>query len=242
MTEQNKQHLRHELKYPLDNMQYQLLRKNLATVLKPDPHMEPDGSYHIRSLYFDDIKNSAYFDKIAGVPRRKKYRIRIYNFSDKFIKLERKTKLNQYINKQWVKLTREEADKILVGNIDFLSNSSSRLLREFYCASRCSLLRPVALVDYRREAFVCSIGNVRITFDIGLQTNLGSIALFDQNVPMMPVDEEFKIILEIKYDDFLPLHIRGLFLDTIKPQAAIGKFALCRELTNALTGCSVTRI
>jgi hypothetical protein len=168
--------------------------------------------------------------------------MRIYNFSDKFIKLERKTKLNQYINKQWVRLTREEADKILAGDIEFLANSDRRLLREFYCSSRCCLLRPVALVDYLREAYVYPVGNVRVTFDMCLHTNMGSIVLFDKNVPMVPVDEEFKIILEIKYDNVLPLNIRGLFLDTIKPQTAIGKFVICRESTNALTGCSVTKI
>ena len=50
------------------------------------------GGYTIRSLYFDDYCNSAYEEKDAGILMRKKYRVRIYNGSDKVIKLERKKK------------------------------------------------------------------------------------------------------------------------------------------------------
>jgi hypothetical protein len=233
--------LRHELKYPIDFIQYQVLKKKLNAVLKPDVHAGHDGSYHIRSLYFDDFKNSAFFEKQSGVARRKKYRIRIYNFSDKFIKFERKTKINQYIKKECVRLSREETDKIVAGDIAFLADSNKQLLREFHLECRHSLLRPVVMVDYRREAYVHSIGNVRITFDMGVHTNLGSLSLFDRNASTMKMDEHNCIILEVKFDDVLPQHIRGLFSNTIRPQCALGKFSICRESTNGLTGCSLTR-
>ncbi|MCW4016536.1 MAG: polyphosphate polymerase domain-containing protein [Candidatus Bathyarchaeota archaeon] len=241
MTAHKKIHLRHELKYPIDFMQYQLLRKKLSLVLKPDPHTGPDGCYHIRSLYFDDFKNSAFFDKQAGVARRKKYRIRIYNYSDKLIKFECKAKYNQYVNKECAKLSREEADKIVAGDVSFLANSENSLLREFYLECRHKLLRPVVIVDYLREAYIHPVGNVRITFDMGLHTNLGPISLFEHNTSTIRVDEHQFIILEVKFDDVLPLHIRGLFPTNIRPQAALGKFSACRESTNALTGCSITR-
>ena len=242
MTAQNKPKPRHELKYSINFMQYQLLRKKLSIVLKPDPHAGPKGTYHIRSLYFDDFKNTARFDKQAGVIRRKKYRIRIYDYSDKCIKFECKTKNNQYVSKESVRISREEAEKIVAGNFSFLANSESCLLRELYLECRCNLLRPVVMVDYLREAYVHPVGNVRITFDMALHTNLGSLCLFECNAPTMGVDEECGIILEVKFDDVLPLHIRGLFPSTIRPQSANGKFAICRESTNALTGCSVTRL
>ena len=233
MIEQKKPHLRHELKYHIDWFQYQLLRKKLATVLKPDPHAGPDGRYHIRSLYFDDFQNTAFSEKISGVPQRKKYRIRIYNCSDEYIKFERKTKRDQYVFKESVRLTREEADRIIAGDIAFLADSENPLLKTFYLESRSNLLRPVVVVDYYREAYVHPVGNVRITFDIGLHTNLGSVVFFDPNAFTMEVSEEQGVILEIKFDDVLPQHIRGLFPNTIRPKSAIGKFAICRTAQNA---------
>ncbi len=225
---QEKPRLRHELKYNIDWFQYQVLRRKLAAVLESDPHAGPDGRYYIRSLYFDDFKNSALCDKTCGVGRRKKYRLRIYNCSDEFIKFERKTKLDQYVFKENVRLTREEADRIIAGDVNFLAESENHLLKTFYVESRSSFLRPVVLVDYHREAYVHPVGNVRITFDIGLHTNIGSVTLFDSQCFTVRVSEEQDVILEVKFDDVLPQHIRGLFPNTIRPRSAIGKYAICR--------------
>lgn len=241
MGNQNPHYFRHELKYSIDFMQYQLLRKKLALVLKPDPHAGPNRTYHIRSIYFDDFKNSALFEKQAGVAQRKKHRIRIYNYSDEYIKFERKTKVNQHVHKDWTRISREEAEKMITGDFSFLKNTDNQLLRDVYIQSRCNLLRPVVTVDYLREAYVHPVGNVRITFDMAIHTNLGKLSLFEKTAPTIAADQECGIILEVKFDDILPLHIRGLFPSTIRPQSANGKFAICRELTNALTGCSVTK-
>ena len=225
----NRPRLRHELKYHLTFMEYQILRKKVAAVLKLDSNAGPDGCYHIRSLYFDDFRNMALFEKQAGVARRKKYRIRIYNHSDHFIKFERKTKLNQYILKDWVRITREDADKIIAGDVNFLADSESALLRDFYLDYRRNLLRPVVMVNYLREAYVHPIGNVRITFDKELHTGLGPVVFFDHKCPTAVILEEHEMILEVKFDDVLPSHIRGLFPNTIRPRSAIGKFMICRE-------------
>ncbi len=229
MAELDKPRLRHELKYPLTFIEYRVLKKKLGTVLKLDPNAGSDCRYHIRSLYFDDFKNTALFEKQAGVARRKKYRIRIYNYSDQFIKLERKTKLDQYILKDCVRLTREDADQIIAGDIDFLANSEKNLLREFYLECRYNLLRPVVMVDYLREAYVHPVGNVRITFDTELHTGLRPLSFFDHECSTAGIHEDHDIILEVKFDDVLPLHIRGLFPNTIRPRCSLGKFVACRE-------------
>ncbi len=39
-----------------------LERRRLRSLLKPDPHAGPDGSYLVRSVYFDDPDNSAYYE------------------------------------------------------------------------------------------------------------------------------------------------------------------------------------
>jgi hypothetical protein len=221
--------LRHELKYYLDHPQYQILKSRLAAFLPMDPYAGPDGRYHIRSLYFDDFKNTALFEKQAGVARRKKYRMRIYNYSDAVIKMEKKSKFDQYIGKESVRITRDVADRILAGHVAFLAFSESRLLRALYLESRCHLLRPNVIVDYYREAYIHPLGNVRITFDIDVHTGLGSTAIFDPNIFTMQAIEEPGVILEIKFDNFLPQPIRRLFPSTISQRLSIGKFTICRK-------------
>jgi len=225
ITEQKNPRPRHELKYHLDYLQYQILRKKVALVLKSDPHAGPD---HVRSLYFDDFKNSALNEKISGVVPRKKYRLRIYNYSDDYIKFERKTKINQYVFKESVRLTRTEAYQIISGNIEFIANSKNSLLSVFYLDNHCNLLHPVVVVEYQREAYVHPVGNTRITFDLNLKTNQGSIDFFDPHGFVISVPEAQDVILELKYDFALPRYVQGLFPHTIQPASAIGKFAICR--------------
>ena len=232
----NKPCLRHELKYKIDLLQFDVLRKNLATVLKPDPNMGTAGQYHIRSLYFDDFRNSAFWEKQAGTYKREKYRIRIYNRSDAFIKFERKTKIHNLIFKESVRITREEADRIISGDIGFLADSKHKLLRAFYRKSRCNIMKPVAVVEYDRVAYVHPVGNVRITFDTGLRMGLATISFFNCNICTMSIVKESDIVLEVKYDDVLPLFICGLFPDTIRPRSAVGKFVMCREQHVTVTG------
>ncbi len=242
MTDLVKPHLRHEHKYPLNFIEYQILKKKLAIILKPDEHAGPDGLYHIRSLYFDDFKNSALFEKQSGIAKRSKYRIRIYNYSDQIIKLERKTKLNQYIRKDCAKLTRQDADRIIVGDVNFLADSENDLLRDFYFKSHNNLLRPIVTVDYLREAYVHPVGNVRITFDTELHTSLGPVDFFNSKCSTTGVRQDHDIVLEVKFDDVLPLHIRGLFPNTICPRCSLGKFVACRESIHSIPVFSVNKI
>ncbi|MBR4961847.1 MAG: VTC domain-containing protein, partial [Clostridia bacterium] len=69
---------RHEYKYPITYADGAVLAGRLRTVLSPDPHAG-NGCYTIRSLYFDDWKNKALFEKLDGTDPREKFRIRIYN-------------------------------------------------------------------------------------------------------------------------------------------------------------------
>jgi hypothetical protein len=242
MADLAKPQLRHEHKYPLTFIEYQILKKKLAIVLKPDEHAGPDGRYHIRSLYFDDFKNSALFEKQSGIANRSKYRIRIYNYSDQIIKFERKTKLNQYIRKDCVRLTREDADRVIVGDVDFIADSENDLLRELYLKVRNNFLRPTVIVDYLREAYVHPVGNVRITFDTDLHTHLGPVDFFSSECSTTRIHQDHCITLEVKFDDVLPLHIRGLFPNTICPRCSLGKFVACSESIHTLPVCSVNKI
>lgn len=163
---------RHELKYLISWADKAELTTRMSPVLKLDPHAT-NGGYFIRSLYFDDYWNTAYEEKDAGVLLRKKYRIRIYNCSDRSIKLERKKKFGSYIYKEAAPLTHAEFDAILAGDYDFLLHSPHRLCQEFYTECVCNVLRPRVIVDYDREPWIMDAGTVRVTFDQDVRAAVG---------------------------------------------------------------------
>jgi hypothetical protein len=229
--------MRHELKYRINHHQSEVLQQKLSKILEKDPNMGSNGHYNIRTLYFDDYRNTAFHEKQSGVYWRKKYRLRMYNHCDKLIKFERKEKINNLTRKKAVRITRNEAEKIISGNIGFLAYSEHRLLREFYVEARCKLMRPVVLVEYERVAFIHPVGHVRVTLDTNLCTNLGQVSFFDRDVSNITVPEVLGVILEIKYNESLPKYIRGIFNDTIPLQLATSKFELCRERDHKLAGC-----
>ncbi len=220
--EENGHGLRHELKYRVDPLQRESLRRRLAKVLKTDRNAGPGGGYNIRSLYFDDYADTALREKASGVYKRSKYRLRIYNRSDAVIKLERKTRVGDLGYKEDVRLSRVEVERVLAGDIGFLIVRGG-LLAEFYRDCRCRLLRPVVLVEYERVAFQHPAGNVRVTLDSDLRVGLGPTQFFSPDPCTMGVVDEPDTILEVKYDDVLPQFIRGLLPEFIM-HVGISKF------------------
>ena len=91
MKANKKEQFRHEAKYLIGLKEKELLTQHFDSILSLDKYAT-NGGYTIRSLYFEDYWNSSYEEKEAGILMRKKYRIRVYNFSERSIKLERKRK------------------------------------------------------------------------------------------------------------------------------------------------------
>jgi len=220
---------RHELKYFINTRDYWVLRAKLDQIMVPDPFSGPDNQYLIRSLYFDDVYNSALIDKLDGVEKRKKYRLRLYNYHDNLVKLEKKGKVGQYILKESERVTRFFCKQIIAGDFEFLKNSDSELQQGLYVQMKTRLLRPVVLVDYVREAYVHPMGNVRVTFDMKLKTGLLSTEFFNPRVPMVDVMEHGTMIMEVKFDQFLPGSIQKLLSGVKGERDSISKYVLCRN-------------
>jgi hypothetical protein len=221
---------RHEIKYYINFFEYHNLRLRLNKVLRHDKYGDVDGNYHIRSLYFDDIKSSALFEKQSGVLTRKKYRIRIYNLNDDVIKLERKNRIGQFINKESVSITREEYNKIISNDIDFLYESKKPLLVQFYFEIKENLVKQDVIVDYTREAYVSDISNIRITLDKDLRTGLTNTDLFNKSAPSIKALDEPWMILEVKFNNFLPDYIKNIIQLASNQRYAISKFVICKKM------------
>ncbi len=223
--------LRHELKYFISCSQYEVLSRTLSAVLKRDSHAGNNGEYFIRSLYFDSVFDSAFYDKVNGVKDRDKYRIRIYNCSDREIFMECKTKVGSLISKRSVQISRDLADQMISGDPAGLEFTASGLLREIFREMKLNLLPPVVIVDYDREAFLHPAEEVRITFDKNVRTGLTSTDIFNPRVATVPVLEPGEMILEVKYNRILPPYIAEVlsFACPGAVQTAISKYTLCRK-------------
>ena len=223
--------VRHELKFFINDMQYAVLSNILDQVLARDPNGDEYNEYHIRSLYFDTVFDNAEFDKVGGERNRDKYRIRIYNMSDRLIRMECKSKVGSLIAKRSVAIPRDLCEQLMAADPYGLERTKSGLLQDVYREMTIHLLRPAVVVDYVREAYIHPAQEVRITFDKQLRTGMKNFDIFNPMLPTIPPLDNGETILEVKYNEFMPPYIRNI-LNTYCPDAlrsAISKYTLCRR-------------
>lgn len=221
---------RNELKYVCTEGQLQLILARIQAFCPRDPHAGENGVYNIRSVYFDDLQNRCYYENENGVDPREKFRIRIYNASDRRITLECKRKEHGMTHKDSCPLTKAQCSMILEGYLP-QEQADTELLRKFYKLYEQDHLRPKVIVAYERTPFVFGPGNVRITFDrnIGSSTDIGSF--FEPYLPLRPVLPTGRHVLEVKYDEFLPDFLYGMMNLRDLQQTAFSKYYLCRKFT-----------
>ncbi|GAA0694808.1 VTC domain-containing protein [Clostridium cadaveris] len=219
---------RHEFKHYINLADYFALIQRLKIITKQDPYAGENGEYKIRSLYFDNLYDKVLNEKINGVNKREKFRIRYYNDDTSFIKLEKKSKVNGLCYKESALITKEECEKIISGDIEWMRKCCNKLILEFYAKMNFQQLKPKTIVDYEREPFIYDAGNVRITIDKNIRTGIYSKDLFDNNLPTMVTDNEGIMILEIKYDEFIPEIIKNIIEIKDRQASAFSKYAACR--------------
>ena len=217
---------RHEWKHEINQADLFVLRQRLRAVATPDPHAV-DGKYLIRSLYFDNAADKALREKLDGVSRREKFRIRYYNEDTSLIHLEKKSKIGGLGKKQSAKLTAVQAQSIVDGSLDWMADSAEELIYELHVKMRTQGLRPKTIVDYTREPFIFGPGNVRVTLDYHIRTGPCCGDFLNPNCPTIPAGEA-PIILEVKWDSYLPDIIRDAVRLPGRRVTAFSKYAQCR--------------
>lgn len=233
MIENNKKiKVRHEYKYILQFDDYLGLREVLKKIMNKDINSKSEEGYHIRSLYFDDVANSAYYEKDLGIMNRRKFRIRIYNFSDSLIQLEEKVKYHDYIEKNSCKITKDEYNEIYHKKVEFLHDSGNELKERYYHNIRCKNLEPKVIVDYLREAYVLPYNDIRVTFDKQLATGMPYEDMFNNKLNTYSIYNDNSIILEVKYNNFLPGFLRDVLESYSSSRIAVSKYIICREKLN----------
>lgn len=228
MKNNQKQNLkyRHEYKHEISGSDMLVLRTRLSAIMKRDAHAI-NGKYFVRSLYFDNFQDKALREKINGVNTREKFRIRYYNHDTSVIHLEKKQKINGLCIKQSALLTKEMAQAIVDGDYGWMITSEEPLIQELYSKIMSQGLRPKTIVDYKREPFVFSAGNVRVTLDYNIRTGIKCKDFLNPDCITVPTGDS--IILEVKWDEFLPDVIRDAIQLPSCRTENFSKYAVCRK-------------
>ena len=224
---------RSEIKFIINKYQMEIIKNNINGVMQRDINSSGDGSYFIRSLYFDDFNDTSYKQVLDGISKREKYRIRYYNYDSSFIRFENKIKRNNMNKKDTAKINKEEVINI-IKNEDF--SGENELLKLFKTKVKTKLYKPKVIIDYNRDAYIYRAGNVRVTFDYNLTCSYETDKFFEKNINCIPILEKNQIILEVKYDEFLPNYIRQLLnIDNIE-MTSFSKYANGRTILEQIKG------
>ncbi|MBO6301962.1 MAG: polyphosphate polymerase domain-containing protein [Ruminiclostridium sp.] len=233
----NNYRYRHEIKYRINGGTYHILRGRFAAVMEHDEHAK-SGMYRVTSLYFDDVYRTAYKDKVNGALKRKKYRVRAYGHdTDGFrtepslIRLEEKVKHENVGFKKTTVLTMEQYKSLLAGDFGIFAGEeyADTAAGDMFASDRAAHLSPAVIVDYLREAYTCRAGNVRVTFDMKISACTSGYDIFREDNVFCTVMPDNDIVLEVKYDSFMPDYVRQLLSGITAQQESVSKFILCSD-------------
>jgi hypothetical protein len=219
---------RHEWKHYINLCDYLCIRQKLSVLARRDSHAGADGKYRVRSLYFETPEDRALQEKLNGIGCREKFRLRYYDDDISFLRLEKKMKLNGLGNKRSSPLSKAECERLIEGDTDWMAASEDPLILELYSKMKYQQLKPKTVVDYLREPYTYEAGNVRITIDSQIETGILSRDFFNRDLPAVRAGADGVMILEVKYDAFLPDLIRDAIQVKNRNASAISKYAISR--------------
>lgn len=221
--------LRQEEKYPLNLEEGIRFSNYFSQILMPDTFSR-EGSYMVRSLYFDTVDDKDFFDKLTEQNLRRKIRLRVYSPGDQKAKLEMKQKNGVYQRKRSLTVSRADALALIDGQFGVLLNYPEPFAAELFCLMNEECYRPKSIVEYQRRAFMAKENNIRLTFDSRIIATESNFGLFDENLPLYPVYDPDKLIFEVKYDGFLLSYIKDVISSVDRRSISSSKYCLSRSI------------
>lgn len=220
--------LRNEKKYLISIADYFKNSAYLSCFIAEDPHNGSSG-YRVRTLYFDTAYDTDLFEKESGVEQRRKVRLRIYDPGVDYAFLEMKQKEGSNQLKRSLKISREDAEKLIDGNFSPLLCYKEEFSKEMYGFMTYRCYRPKTIVEYIRKAYIAKENKIRITFDRDIKSTESNMDLFSQELIMNPVMDPYNVILEVKYNGFLLDYIKQMLTGIDKSELSVSKYYLARQ-------------
>ncbi len=229
---------RSELKYYITHdMVADILDYSRAHV-EPDPYAlkMPDLRYTIRSLYYDSPRLDFYWEKVDGLKIRRKLRIRAYNTltDDSVAFLEIKRRYGTAVVKERAKYSYREIVKIMSSPANIWltyeqSNNGSMVLGKWLDNLLRWNLEPTVIIAYERQAYVGRFDDdnqVRLTIDYDVRARVTeSIEELFAEDNFIPLTGHY-LILELKYNNYMPKWMRGMVLEMNLQQRSISKYCM----------------
>ena len=220
--------MREEKKFLISVAEFSAVRARLEKVMRQDSHNGVHG-YLIRSLYFDTPFDTDFFEKQAGVELRRKIRLRIYDPKQDFAMLEMKQKQGARQLKRSLRISREDAQKLIGGDYSVILNYSEPFAAEVYAFMKTRAYIPKTIVQYKRKAFTAKENKIRVTFDNQIVSTESCFDLFSQRLNMNPVLDPYDVVLEVKFNGFILNYIQSLINSVDKSELSVSKYVLARQ-------------
>ncbi|MCI8854606.1 MAG: polyphosphate polymerase domain-containing protein, partial [Lachnospiraceae bacterium] len=198
-------------------------------LLEQDSHVREDGTYVVRSLYFDDYEDTCLFENESGTDCRTKFRIRYYNDDSSRIQLEKKSKYRGMTQKEACLLEEEEYRSLILGHMPQLSEGMPKQKKELLLEMQLRNLLPKVIVTYERVPFIYPTGNVRVTFDRNISSSFDTEHFLTGVYGERPIFPPGRSILEVKWDELLPLHVKEAMEMELLEWTAFSKYYMCRR-------------
>lgn len=220
--------LREEKKFLISVADFISLSHKVEQIMLSDPHNGTHG-YMIRSLYFDTPFDDDFFEKQGGVELRRKVRLRCYDPNADYAMLELKQKQGTQQLKRSLRVTKNDALRLISGDYSVLLSYPEPFAAEMYALMQTRCYRPKTIVEYNRKAFIAKENKIRITFDNKVVSTESSFDLFDPHLNMNPVLDPYNVVLEVKYNGFLLGYLKELINCTDKSELSVSKYVLARQ-------------
>lgn len=221
---------RYELKYIISLREYHLLKPLLENVMILDENSIEDCKYSVRSMYFDTLDDLDYKDKMYGIEKRKKVRIRIYNLDDSLIKIEIKSKRNNLMCKEIMKTDRALLDNIINNQYNKFLDIDNEMSKKLYLYFSLNKVDPKVIIEYQREAYYYPFSNIRVNFDMNIKANFYNKNIFDNNLNFIPIADNNSIVLELKFREFVPTWLKDILSSIKMNRSTFSKYCIAREI------------
>lgn len=217
---------RHEFKYVISYDESLRLRDKLDQVLRYD---RSSRGYMVRSLYFDSVDDEDYYDKQGGEIKRKKIRLRIYDTTSDYVKLELKGKYDIHQLKESLVINRAVAKELIKGNYGVLLNYDSDTAKKIYVIMAMGGYRPKVIIEYERIAYITAT-TTRITMDYNIKRSYDFDNFFNDQINYVTVVDNRDMVLEVKYDRFLEPYLGNIMSNYITRYQSVSKYVMGRNI------------
>ena len=228
---------RFEFKYIIKKNVSEAIQNEVKNFTKIDNYANNKSKYLVRSLYFDNNLFSNFHDKVDGVKKRYKFRIRTYTDNDNFnspLFLEMKGRNNLRTYKIRTKIKKDDLNlfykqkNLLDLKYKYLNN---KLIEQYIFDSYKKKIIPKVLIDYNRLPLINKNGlYFRLTFDSDIKACSSNNIFNNKNSWKTCIAGND--ILEVKFDFTIPPWFHRIIQSYQLKRISVSKFVIGMEASN----------